>query len=52
MCLKAELEELLREQLVDEPVIEVSTNYLGSEEDKHYIENDMIKENSIVYLKL
>ena len=48
---KAELEELLREQLVDEPVIEVSTNYLGSEEDKRYIENDMIKENSIVYLK-
>ncbi|WP_436883659.1 prophage endopeptidase tail family protein [Mammaliicoccus sciuri] len=37
-----ELEEVLREQLVDEPVVEVSTNYLGYEQ---------IQENHKVHLK-
>lgn len=46
-----ELEEILREKLVDTPTVEVSTNYLGSETDKRYIYNGMVKENSIVRLK-
>ncbi|MCQ3816714.1 prophage endopeptidase tail family protein [Staphylococcus xylosus] len=43
---KDELVEKLKSELNDEPTIEVSTNYLGSVEEKHYLKNDDIKENS------
>ena len=32
----------------DEPTVEVSTNYLGSTENKHYINNGDIKENNTI----
>ncbi|MFQ3901710.1 hypothetical protein ABLV98_00395 [Staphylococcus sp. 50Mo3-1] len=38
----------LKNELQDEPVVEVATNYLGSIEDKQYIQNGDIKENSLV----
>ncbi|WP_204172672.1 prophage endopeptidase tail family protein [Staphylococcus sp. GDY8P72P] len=43
---KAELLEKLKNELNDEPTVEVSTNYLGSMEDKYYLGNDDIHENS------
>nr|CDL65136.2 hypothetical protein [Staphylococcus xylosus] len=43
---KDELRERLKEELNDQPTVEVSTNYLGSVEDKQYITNDDIKENN------
>ncbi|WP_336848953.1 prophage endopeptidase tail family protein [Staphylococcus nepalensis] len=43
---KAELRERLIQELNDEPTVEVSTNYLGSMEDKYYLGNDDIHENS------
>ncbi len=43
---KDELCERLKEELNDQPTVEVSTNYLGSVEDKQYITNDDIKENN------
>lgn len=46
-----ELDAKLREQLVDEPIVELSTNYTGSDEEKNFIENNTIKENSLVRLK-
>ena len=39
---QAELNELLEETLVDEPIVEISTNYLGYEQ---------IKEDNMVHLK-
>lgn len=38
----------LANELQDEPVVEITTNYLGSVEDKHYIKSGDIKENSLV----
>ena len=43
-----DLMNTLKNELQDEPVIEIATNYLGSVEDKHYIQSGDIKENSLV----
>ncbi|MFQ3889875.1 prophage endopeptidase tail family protein [Staphylococcus shinii] len=43
---KDEVLESVKSQLQDEPTVEVSTNYLGSVEEKHYLKNDDIHENS------
>lgn len=45
---KAQVEEEIREALNDEPTVELSTNYLGESDDRHYITEDDIKENSLV----
>ena len=45
---KDQLIEVLQGQLKDEPTVELSTNYLGSYDDRHYIVEDDIKENSLV----
>lgn len=44
-------EELLKKikaELNDQPTVEVSTNYLGSVEEKRYLSNDDIKENNTI----
>lgn len=41
-----ELEKNIIAQLNDQPTVELTTNYLGSVEDKHYLGNEDIKENS------
>src|SRR5699024_3346603 len=43
-----DLMNTLVNELQDEPVVEIATNYLGSVEDKHYIQSGDIKENSLV----
>jgi hypothetical protein len=43
-----ELKKSIIEQLNDQPTVEVSTNYLGSVEDKHYLNNNDIKENNTI----
>ena len=43
-----DLMNTLKNGLQDEPVVEIATNYLGSVEDKKYIQNGDIKENSLV----
>lgn len=43
-----DLMSTLVNELQDEPVVEIATNYLGSVEDKHYIQSGDIKENSLV----
>lgn len=43
---KIELRKKLIQELNDEPTVEVSTNYLGSMDDKYYLGNDDIRENS------
>lgn len=43
-----ELEEQIKETINDEPTVELTTNYLGSSDDRHYIVDDDIKENSLV----
>ena len=43
-----ELMDLLKEHVQDEPTVELSTNYLGSSDERHYIVEDDIKENSLV----
>lgn len=43
-----DLMNTLKNELQDEPVVEIATNYLGSVEDKQYIQNGDIKENSLV----
>lgn len=43
-----QLKEILKGQIKDEPTVELSTNYLGSSDDKFYIQNEDIKENNIV----
>lgn len=48
---KQELTEKLKAELQDEPVIELATNYLGSFDDKSYIQNGDINERSIVRFK-
>lgn len=45
---KDELKKSIIEQLNDQPTVEVSTNYLGSVEDKHYLNNNDIKENNTI----
>lgn len=45
---KDELLETIKAQLNDQPTVEVSTNYLGSMEEKHYIRNDDVKENHMI----
>lgn len=47
---KTEVLEEVKAEIQDEPTVELSTNYLGSVEDKKYINNGDIKENSIVHL--
>ena len=44
----AQVEEQIKEALNDEPTVELSTNYLGSSDNRHYIIEDDIKENSLV----
>lgn len=44
-----ELEKTIIAQLNDQPTIEVSTNYLGSFEEKHYLRNDDIQENHMIH---
>lgn len=39
----------LKAQLNDQPTVEVSTNYLGSVEDKHYLGDGDIKENHMIH---
>ena len=43
-----DLKNKMINELQDEPVVEIATNYLGSVEDKHYIQSGDIKENSLV----
>ena len=43
-----ELKKTIIAQLNDQPTVEVSTNYLGSVEEKHYIGQDDIKENNTI----
>ncbi|MDK9870211.1 prophage endopeptidase tail family protein [Staphylococcus equorum] len=43
-----ELLEIIKAKLNDQPTVEVSTNYLGSMEEKHYIRNDDVKENHMI----
>lgn len=43
-----ELLEKIKTELNDQPTVEVSTNYLGSVEDKHYIGHNDIKENNTI----
>lgn len=43
-----ELLEIIKAKLNDKPTVEVSTNYLGSMEEKHYIRNDDVKENHMI----
>nr|WP_039067649.1 prophage endopeptidase tail family protein [Staphylococcus shinii] len=45
---KDELLKKIKTELNDQPTVEVSTNYLGSVEDKHYIGHDDIKENNTI----
>lgn len=45
---KEQLRKSLIEQLNDEPTIELTTNYLGNDNDRMYIGNDDLKENNIV----
>lgn len=44
-----ELKKNLMAQLNDQPTVEVSTNYLGSFEEKHYLRNDDIHENHMIH---
>ena len=45
---KEELLKKIKDELNDQPTVEVSTNYLGSVEEKHYIGHDDIKENNTI----
>ena len=45
---KSQVKEQIKEALNDEPTVELSTNYLGESDDRHYITEDDIKENSLV----
>ncbi|RYD13625.1 prophage endopeptidase tail family protein [Staphylococcus equorum] len=44
-----ELLEIIKAKLNDQPTVEVSTNYLGSFEEKHYLRNDDIQENHMIH---
>lgn len=46
---KDELEAKLKAELNDQPTVELTTNYLGSVEDKHYLNNGDIKENNMIH---
>ena len=43
-----ELLKKIKSELNDQPTVEVSTNYLGSVEEKHYIGHNDIKENNTI----
>lgn len=43
-----ELLKKIKTEINDQPTVEVSTNYLGSVEDKHHIGHDDIKENNTI----
>src|SRR5699024_7547790 len=45
---KEELLKKIKDELNDQPTVEVSTNYLGSVENKHYLNNNDIKENNTI----
>lgn len=45
---KDELLKKIKGELNDQPTVEVSTNYLGSVEEKQYLGNDDIKENNTI----
>ena len=45
---KDALLQTLKEQLNDKPEVELSTNYLGTPEDRKYLQYDDIQENSMV----
>ena len=45
---KDDLLKKIKSELNDQPTVEVSTNYLGSVEDKHYIGHDDIKVNNTI----
>ena len=45
---KDELLKKIKDELNDQPTVEVSTNYLGSVENKRYLNNDDIKENNTI----
>ena len=45
---KEELLKKIKDELNDQPTVEVSTNYLGSVEEKHYIGHNDIKENNTI----
>ena len=45
---KDELLKKIKTELNDQPTVEVTTNYLGSVEEKRYIRNDDIKENHMI----
>ncbi|MCF1614777.1 phage tail protein [Tetragenococcus koreensis] len=46
---KNELLDKMKEELNDEPTVEVSTNHLGEPEHKRYMRNDDIKENHMIH---
>lgn len=45
---KKQLLKTIKAELNDQPTVEVSTNYLGSIDDKHYISSDDIKPNNTI----
>lgn len=45
---KDELQKEIKAQLNDQPTVEITTNYLGSYEDRKYIQDEDISENSMV----
>lgn len=45
---KGELLKKIKGELNDQPTVEVSTNYLGSVENKRYLNDDDIKENNTI----
>ncbi|MDN6251280.1 MAG: phage tail protein [Tetragenococcus koreensis] len=46
---KDDLLARLKEELNDQPTVEVSTNYLGSMDDKHYLTDENIQENHKIH---
>lgn len=44
-----ELKKSIIAQLNDQPTVELTTNYLGSAEEKHYLINGDIKENNMIH---
>lgn len=45
---KKELEQKLKQELNDKPTVELSTNYLGSVDDKYYLNQNTIKDNNMI----
>lgn len=46
---KNELLDKMKEELNDGPTVEVSTNHLGTPENKRYMQNDDVKENDMIH---